>query len=95
MKIGNVLLIGGAAILGYWLWKKYNNKIIDINPPMEQLKEKTTQQPIEQPKPEPQTVIINMGGSRRRNRNFFPESMYSQYNTSKSATISPASVTIF
>ena len=86
MKLTNVLIIGGAALVGYWLWKRYNRKIIDINPTMEQ--------PKEQPQEEPKTIIINMSGSRGRNRNFFPQSMYSQYNASKAATVAPASVTI-
>jgi hypothetical protein len=82
MKLQNVLIIGGVALVGYWLWKKYNKKVIDINPPMEK------------PKEEPRTIRLSMSGSRRKNRNLFPESMYSEYNTAKSATVAPAMVTI-
>jgi uncharacterized protein YneF (UPF0154 family) len=82
MKLQNVLIIGGVALVGYWLWKKSKKKVIDINPPMEQ------------PKEEPKTIRISMSGSRRKNRNLFPQSMYSEYNTSKSATVAPAMVTI-
>jgi hypothetical protein len=82
MKLEKVLIVGGVALVGYWLWKKYNKKVIDVNPPMEQ------------PKEEPKTIRISMSGSRRKNRNLFPQSMYSQYNATKGSTVAPPMVTI-
>ena len=80
----NILIIGGLAALGYWWYKnKMAKKPINIDPP------------LEQPKEEPTTIIINMNNKRKRPTGMFPNSMYTQYNSSKMATVAPPMVEIF
>lgn len=84
MKTKNILIIGGLAAIAYWIYKNRKaKKPININPPMEQ------------PKEEPKTILINMNNKRKRPSGLFPNSMYTQYNASKMATVAPPMVEIF
>lgn len=84
METKNIVIIGGIVLIAYLVFKKKKaKKPIDINPP------------LEQPKQEPSTIVINMNNKRKRPSSLFPNSMYAQYNASKMATVAPPMVEIF
>lgn len=84
METKNILIIGGIALIGYYIYKNRKaKKPIFIDPP------------LEQPKQEPSTIVINMNNRRQRPSGLFPNSMYAQYNASKMATVAPPMVEIF
>ena len=84
METKNILLIGGIVLVAYLVFrKKKAKKPINID------------LPIEQPKQEPSTIVINMNNRRKRPSGLFPNSMYAQYNASKMATVAPPLVEIF
>jgi hypothetical protein len=84
MKTKDILIIGGLALIVYWVYKnKKAKKPINID------------LPLEQPKEEPKTIVINMNNKRKRPSGMFPNSMYAQYNASKMATVAPPMVEIF
>ena len=79
MKIENLLLLGGLAFIGYWVWKK-NPKIIDVS-----------DNPVNTN--QPKTIILNLNDVQGRVPVL--DSVVNQaYNTKKSATVSPAKVEI-
>jgi hypothetical protein len=84
METKNIVIIGGIVLIAYLVFKKKKaKKPINIDPP------------LEQPKQEPSTIVINMNNKRKRPSSLFPNSMYAQYNASKFATIAPPMVEIF
>jgi hypothetical protein len=84
METKNIVIIGGIVLIAYLVFKKKKaKKPINIDPP------------LEQPKQEPSTIVINMNNKRKRPSSLFPNSMYAQYNASKMATVAPPMVEIF
>ena len=90
MKKSNLLILGGLALVAYYLFKKSQSRAVDINPPLET--KTAAMQPIEEPK----TIQLDLTPRIRQDRGAFGSSFFSRgYNTSKAATIAPPSVVIF
>lgn len=83
MKLTNLLLVGGAIYIGYWLFKK-KPTIIDVKPD------------ILPKKDEAKTIILNLNTNEtpKKVNTFYEDDFVRDYNSSKMATVSPPSVTI-
>jgi hypothetical protein len=83
MKLTNVLLVGGAIYIGYWLLKK-KPTIIDVKPDILPKKE------------EAKTIILNLNTNEtpKKVNTFYEDAFVRDYNSSQMATVSPPLVTI-
>lgn len=90
MKTENILLLGGLAFVGYWLFKKYKPKTIDVTEPQMLNTTNNNNQ-------EPKTIILDLKNnrmSRTETRQAFLSPFHKGYDASKFATVAPPMVKI-
>jgi hypothetical protein len=85
MKISNWVLAAAALGIAYYIYKK--PKPINIDPPL--------QQPLPSESETGRSITLNLNNTRQRPSGLFNESMYKDYNASKSATVAPNRTSIF
>ena len=85
-KVEIVLIIGGLAFVGYFLWKKYRKpKARIIEPKVEE----TTM--VEEPK----TIVLDLRANPRMNkRQKYLESFHKGYDARRESTVAPPMVKI-
>ena len=88
MKTHKLLILGGIALIGYYLYLKGKHKDIDATPVDDKI---TPPEKAEEPK----TIVLKLSERKadRVKKNFY-KSFRKEYDSSGNATISPSSVVI-
>lgn len=77
MEVKDLLLIGGLAFVGYWLFKK-TDKIININPDI-----------LPKAQEEPKTIFLNLNQTQKKANYFYDDVFARDFDTSSFKTVSP------
>ena len=82
MKLSNVLIIGGAIAIGYFLLRK-KPKVINVEPDI-------TKKDVEKPR----TIVLNLSEPQKKVNTFYDDVYVRDFNSSKFSTVAPPMVTI-
>ena len=83
MRLSNLLLlVGGAMVVGYLLSKR-KPKVIDVEPDI-----------LKKDVEKPRTIVLNLSEPQKKVNTFYDDVYVRDYNSSKFSTVAPPSVTI-